>query len=297
MGHISCMPGSDPRKHHYQPKAAVLRNFADLSGRLHFWRRSFAPDDVKQSTPASLFRLNDLNAMIDENGKRDVSVELFLGEVDARSTGVVDKLIKAARKSKAAKLDLDDWNAWVEFVYYLFTRSPFVTEGLESHLGIDGTVEGIIQLLEQQEGPLEPDVKKEILSDPRAPHAWRNAVVSKRARPPSSDVVDAFRERGIVVLGFPPGSLIVGDIPMANVRFDGQTTATMAIPVAHDVAFSVSADAMTVRYHSMSAANGDLLNRAIARHSQMIAGRTANRVIRYTLEPYAAWTPADLATR
>ena len=58
---------SRPKRHHYIPQM-ILRNFTNVDGGLFFWRRNFAPGEVKSTWTDNLFVESDLYTLIDGAG-------------------------------------------------------------------------------------------------------------------------------------------------------------------------------------------------------------------------------------
>ena len=102
-------------------------------GRIRWWSRDLAASMVRTGSPDTVFRQRDLNASISEDGTRDQSVEVRLGEeFEPEFKAITGMLVDQGRSGQCPQLTAREKTRLDEFLYVQSKRSPeWRTEGLE----------------------------------------------------------------------------------------------------------------------------------------------------------------------
>lgn len=117
---------SDPKAHHVVPRC-VLKNFADDDGWLHCYDK--AREKHYATSPSKAFRQRNLYAYMNQDGTKSLELEHWIANLESNFCRLVEKLLKAARRSKRQRdinIDLSARELAVARMYCAlqFLRTP-----------------------------------------------------------------------------------------------------------------------------------------------------------------------------
>ena len=117
---------SDPKTHHVVPRC-VLKNFADDDGLLHCYDK--ARKTHYATSPSKAFRQKNLYAYMNQDGTKSLGLERWVANLESHFCRLVEKLLRAARRSKRQRrinIDLSDHELDVARVFCAlqFLRTP-----------------------------------------------------------------------------------------------------------------------------------------------------------------------------
>jgi hypothetical protein len=116
------MPNGAPHRNHYVPRM-VQRNFVNASGGLFFWRRGMSIGQVRSTKPSNLFLEDNLYTIVDKEGKRDHSVELWFARLEAMAAPFIQQFIKIVRHGLTPIMDPAHWDLWHIYNYHAQKRT------------------------------------------------------------------------------------------------------------------------------------------------------------------------------
>lgn len=292
------------RRHHFIPRL-ILRNFADESGALWFWRHG-AKGDVGRTTPENLFHERDLYSQIELDGTRDAAVDDMFTKLEDLAAPFMAQLLPIVRARRIPALDEGAWSFFFHYTYYSIKRVPAYARKLAES---GEYVEVLRRALQDAvaNDPTRAEEAAEILGDPEEiERLARNGLILAQGRKPIEELGAEFERKGMLVLLAPPGkSFIIGEVPFAKVEF-GPTTRDAPddrisfFPVAHDVALGFLGERRKVQLEVVPREYVRRMNEAVAAQSRMFAGR--NQALVSSLSRAVSYTgvkinlPADVDT-
>lgn len=111
-----------PKRNHYIPQF-ILRNFTDDNGMLHCFNKETGQTFC--SSPANVFAMTWLYANRLEDGTVSTQVETELSQIEGKFSGVINKVIEAARSESNLRLEPSDEEELREFINCQITRHPY----------------------------------------------------------------------------------------------------------------------------------------------------------------------------
>lgn len=252
----------------------ILRNFANDEGGLSFWRRQFATGEVKRTTPENLFLEDNYYTLVGDNGERDVSIEEGFAKLDALAARLISDLLRIVRSGRRPNLSERAWELFALFHYYSGKRSAAWHSRFVSR-------EEVMALTNEISEQPEWMGRDEVLTvdDPDLDRVMNNARIAAQWSPPPEDLLALMRSRGMAMYIAPLGaSFILGDHPAA-MAYVGDVAGARAgqvsfMPIAFDVAIGYFVRPGTVHVHHLTRPQIRAMNEAMARQSNMIAGRS-----------------------
>lgn len=264
----------------------VQRNFVNSSGGLFFWRRGLPIGEVRSTKPSNLFVEDNLYTIVDKEGKRDHSVELWFARLEALAAPFIQQFIKIVRHGLTPIMDPAHWDLWHIYNYHAQKRTVawhtrFLTrEDLFAVMQISSTEEQWNAHLKAWEADPENTLRE-----------MNNARIVSQADPMPDDMLEEFRGKGLVIYVAPPrSSFILGDDMSANALISslrGEAAAHRAefMPIAPDVAVGYC-DTRGVFVDHIDSKDVRQMNEAMAMQSYLIAGRSEAQIASLSRVPY-----------
>ena len=274
-----------PHRHHYIPRM-VLRNFANESGGLFFWRRGMGIGVVRSTKPTNLFVEDNLYTVIDKEGARDHSIEHWFGRLETLAAPFIQQFLNIVRQGATPIMDPTHWDLWHIYNYHAQKRTVawhqrFLTrEDLFAVMQEVASKEKWSEHLAAWEADPE-DTLREL----------NNARIVSQADPMPNDLLEEFRSQGLAIYVAPPRtSFILGDdmSPDALVSSLGGETGAHRVqftPIAPDVAVGYCAT-KGVYIDRLEARDVRRMNEAMAKQSYLIAGRSRAQIASLSRMPY-----------
>ena len=103
---MNAQKDNEYKRNHYLAEMLSDR-FADKDGKLYCCHQK-EPKKIFRTTPKNVFLESDLYIQYDEHGKRDVSVEKGLSQLEGKANEVVEKIVSAARGGRNPGLTPDE---------------------------------------------------------------------------------------------------------------------------------------------------------------------------------------------
>lgn len=265
------------KRNHYLAEMLSDR-FTDKDGKLYCCRQK-EPKKIFRTTPKNVFLESDLYIQYDEHGKRDVSVEKGLSQLEGKANGVVEKIVSSARVGMSPGLTSNEKEIWDEFFCKQWRRLPLkrtetVSDGSLYKKCLDG--------FENERRPL-TDYERRWFDDPkRKAGRLKNGWV-KSIGLPGGELMRVLGDKGIcvAVIRNPKKSFIIGSNPIIRIALNGHTrlddpvVEALLFPIAYDVVVSAC---LARGEEKLIAENNSnhirRINEAICKQSDMIAGRS-----------------------
>lgn len=279
------MSSNAPHRHHYVPRM-VQRNFINASGGLFFWRRGMPIGEVRSTKPSNLFVEDNLYTIVDKEGKRDHSVELWFARLEAMAAPFIQQFIKIVRHGLTPIMDPAHWDLWHIYNYHAQKRTEawhtrsLTREDFLAVMQANSTEEQWSDHLKAWEADLE-NVLREV----------NNARIASQAYPMPDDMLEEFRGKGLAIYVAPPrSSFILGDDMSGNAMISSRRGAAAAhrvefMPIAPDVAVGYC-NTRGVFVDRVDAKDVRRMNEAMARQSYLIAGRSEAQIASLSRVPY-----------
>lgn len=252
----------------------ILRNFLNTEGGLYFWRREFRIGDVKATKPENLFLEDDLYTIIDDDGGRDVSIEIGFAKLESVGAPFIATILDNVRIGQTPILSENASEFLAHFHYYSAKRSA------AWHRRFVGRDEVLAVVKKIAQEPRWTEEQRAWMWDtPDLDRVMNNARIAAQGTGPTDELLALMRKRGMAIYLAPKGaSFILGDHPtaMANVGA-GIRTATGKVtfmPIAFDVAIGYTHTPRKVHIEPLTRSQIRAMNEAMARQSTMIAGRS-----------------------
>lgn len=260
----------------------LQRNFLDEKGRIWFWRREFAKEDVRATTPENLFLERDTYSLIDSDGTRDSRVDDEFTKLEGDAADLIQQLLRIVRRGETPTFgDEATWSFWRRFLYYEMKRSPIYMRQRATELGTRAKISQTVAAAALSADAVASELATRIQRDPsELDRLLGNAVVEAIAQRPSSRLEEAYAGTGLMVFRAPEKkSFVLGDISFSRAAL-GFASATSAsgqvtfIPIASDVAVGFLDAAGQVAVRTLSSDEIRKANVAMTAQSQTIAGKS-----------------------
>jgi len=279
------MSSNPPHRNHYVPRM-VQRNFVNESGGLFFWRRGMAIGEVRCTKPSNLFVEDNLYTIVDKEGKRDHSVELWFARLEAMAAPFIQQFIKIVRHGLTPIMDPAHWDLWHIYNYHAQKR----TVAWHARFLTREDLLAVMQAISTEEQW--NDHLKAWGADPENTlREMNNARIASQADQMPEDMLEEFRGKGLAIYVAPPrSSFILGDDMSANVMISSLRGAAAAhrvqfMPIAPDVAVGYC-DTRGVFVDHVEAKDVRRMNEAMAKQSYLIAGRSEAQIASLSRVPY-----------
>ena len=234
---------------------------------------------VRTGSPDTVFRQRDLNASISEDGTRDQSVEVRLGEeFEPEFKAITGKLVDQGRFGKCPQLTAREKTRLDEFLYVQSKRSPeWRTESLERDVYRDlmgrELPSGVPPRIGTGLGASPPQRARRILQNDFADSLLRG----------SSEVARVLRAKGLLLCRVPRGrALVVGTTAVVSAGSGAgsldELHRGLALPLASDVLLYVGGESGVREHRDLTATEVETINGQIFRHSHGIAGQSSELV-------------------
>ena len=272
---------SNPKRHHYVPEM-LLRNFTDENGRLYVFDKRLPDKGARISSPKQAFVENNMYLQYAySGGEKDYSIEHALSQLEGSASGVIMRVIDAARTGKCPTLSEEEKRSWDTYFCSQLTRTPDVRP---SDQDLD---EARLQLADDiiRSNTLSSTAisnLKHVVSDPEIVSQSNQSVRANLAIPNDSRILDVISGKGMLVAWIKRSnrSFVIGSKPIVIVRPEAHThladPAVFAwLPVAYDVAVTPALTAGEIKLFEIT--NNRFvrgLNDATLDQSVTIAGRS-----------------------
>ncbi|EHJ95003.1 DUF4238 domain-containing protein [Agrobacterium tumefaciens] len=271
------MSGNAPHRHHYVPRM-VQRNFKNESGGLYFWRRGMNNGYVRITKPSNLFVEDHLYTIIDKNGARDHSIEHWFGRLETLAAPFIQEFLNIVRHGLTPIMNRTHWDLWHTYVYHAQKRTVAWHKRFlkpEDLLAVIKEIASEQQWLEHIKA-WETDPKNTL-------REMNNARIAAQADPMPDEMMEEFRNLGLVIYVAPPKtSFILGDDMSGDALISSRGEMTGArrvqfMPIAPDVAVGYC-DTRGVHTDHLTAMDVRRMNEAMAKQAYLIAGRSKAQI-------------------
>lgn len=267
-----------PHRHHYIPQM-ILRNFLDANGGIWFWRRNPNFGEARVTTTENLFAQDNLYTLVGDDGERDVSLEQAFAKLESVGVRLIVKLLGLVRSGVTPRLNDEAWEFFHYFYYLSGKRSPAWHQRFVS----EDEVVAVTKMLAKERNLEEASIA--LPSDPKErDRVLKNARIAAQSMGPPGDILTIMRDRGMAIYVAPPGSsFILGDHPTASAKIEHEALQQGAgrvafMPISFDVAVGYIRQRRMVRVMHLTRPQLQVMNEAMARQSEMIAGRSQELV-------------------
>ena len=278
---------SEAKVHHVVPRC-VLKNFADARGLLYCYDKSRTKHYA--TSPSNAFRQTDMYAYMHPDGTKSLLLEDWIANLESNFCCLVEKLLKAARRSNRQRrinIDLSAHELEVArvFVFLQFLRTPAKRRHAKQFWGRE--IEGLLNKAIDQDNMQGSEVSTQKLEKLQAMrnerHFSKNEWLTVFGELLQGDGYKAMLSKGLVlgVIRNPrQQAFVIGDntviqaFPSGSILPDPE--AEIIMPIASDVALFLAATSkcktIWVYNRKVREINQHILERsdAIASHSEAI---------------------------
>ena len=273
---MNAQKDNEYKRNHYLAEMLSDR-FADKDGKLYCCHQKESKK-IFWTTPKNVFLESALYIQYDEHGKRDVSVEKGLSQLEGKANEVVEKIVSAARGGRNPGLTPDEKKIWDEFFCKQWRRLPlWCTEVISD----DSLYKKCLDSFESERRPL-TDYERRRFDDPkRKARILKNGWV-KSVELSGGELMRVLGDKGlcVVVIRNPKKSFVIGSNPIIRGALNGHTrlddpAVGVLFPIAHDVVVSVCLARGEEKLVDENDSNHiRQINEAIREQSDMIASRS-----------------------
>ena len=279
------MSNKAPHRNHYVPRM-VQRNFINENGGLYFWRRGMAVGEVRSAKPSNLFVEDNLYTIVDKEGARDHSIELWFGRLETLAAPFIQQFLNIVRHGMTPIMDPTHWDLWHIYNYHAQKRT---VAWHKRFLKRDDLLAVMQEVASEQQWS---EHLRAWEADPEDTlREMNNARIASQADRMPEDLLEEFRNRGLVIYVAPPQtSFILGDDMSANAMVSSLGGASGAhevqfMPIGPDVAVGYC-DTRGVYVDHLGARDVRRMNEAMAKQSYLIAGRSHAQIASLSRMPY-----------
>ena len=208
-----------------------IPNFAKGS----FDRRS--SNKVIRTAPKNIFLEHRLYTQHDERGKKDVSVETGLAELEGQADQIIGKIISAARSGKQPGLTYLEKRTWDKFFCQQWRRLPSMRDTASA----PAFISKVLNNFEDKYRPLTHDERDKFNSPQEQSRLLKNAWVQS-IDVPGGELLQILGDKGlcVAVIRNPKKSFVIGSTPIIKITPPGCThlgdpDAEALFPIAYDV--------------------------------------------------------------
>ncbi len=267
-----------PVNHHYVP-VMLLKRFCCSDGTLYWNHRDWEPSKIKVSIPERILFECHLYSTAGGDGARDVTLEHQFAELEGKATPVLDSLISSALARKFPILTPDDRDTLNRFFLQQYRRVPeFLAphkENKELKKELDHYDELIVEASKKC-----PDMNVSSFIGNTAQKRLVQHAIVKTLSNENTESLRAIARMGLALLVTKKATkaFIIGSRPALKFNEPGRASLDCSevelwLPISSEVALCFNHQ---VDGGIFEATDGTIrwLNKAIARESRIIAGRS-----------------------
>ena len=268
-----------PKRHHYLPEM-LQKRFADKNGALWFFDKNRPERGIIASKPGNIFVEGHLYSIVEADGSKDVSVEVFYSRIESLADPIVERIVLAAREGRNPDLSPEEFSIWCHFFYYQQKRVPDFYSKLEDLQKFPQRLEEAIAEYEAEFGRIPAEIRERFNAPNEIERMRKNAIVRSLATP-GEMILDVLHSRGIVI-AIPKQkskSFLLGSYPTARLGTRNGSSldnpeVELWLPIASDVAISPFGAPGEFKIVFLDDQHVRHVNKEIFRRSTMAASRS-----------------------
>lgn len=228
-----------PKRHHAVPEM-IQKRFVDREGRLHAFDRRRADGAVFRTHPGKLFVHKHLYRRTSADGATDTEMEAWFAELESRADPVIEKIVCAARQSRAPGLTGAEFETWLTFFFMQWKRVPDLHLTVATDDEFEATFDELIAELRRTQSHRADEIDQ--VSKPEARRRMRHNARVDILLGGSDEPMSMLRLRGLGVarIARPNKQFVLGSRPVVKLSHPGRghlldLTCEMWLAVAPDV--------------------------------------------------------------